>query len=212
MIEVSDNGVGLSAEALSGVFEMFTQANARDIRAQSGLGIGLTLVRRMVEMYGGSVDAHSDGPGRGSRFRVTLPVVAQPGLSAEPAPATDCDPYTRRVLVVDDNRDAADTLATLLELDGADVQVAYDGAAALELIEQFRPRAAVLDLGMPGMSGLDVARCIRERREPDDCALIALTGWGQDSDRRLTRDAGFMHHLTKPVDIAEMQAVLASLR
>lgn len=113
--------------------------------------------------------------------------------------------------MVDDNRDAADSLATLLGMAGAEVAVAYDGARALELVETFQPRAAVLDLGMPGMSGLDVARRIRERHADSECALIALTGWGQAADRQMTRDAGFCHHLTKPVDFDEMRSVLAEL-
>jgi signal transduction histidine kinase len=211
VVTVSDNGSGLSEEALSGVFDMFTQADSRDIRGQHGLGIGLALVRSLVQMHGGSVSARSDGPDRGSQFCLRLPL-ATPGI--RPLAEILAGPPARidhRILVVDDNRDAADSLATLLQMVGANVEVAYDGPEALRLIEAFHPRVAVLDLGMPGMSGLDVARRIRQRQGKDACTLIALTGWGQDSDRQLTRDAGFNHHLTKPVDFGEMQAVLTAL-
>jgi signal transduction histidine kinase/CheY-like chemotaxis protein len=213
VVTVSDNGMGLSEDLLPGVFDMFSQADGRDIRAQHGLGIGLALVRNLVEMHGGQVSAHSEGPGRGSQFEVRLPLAPAPRARAggDAGDAVE-EQIAQRILVVDDNRDAADSLATLLGLAGADVEVAYDGAEALEKVETFQPEVAVLDLGMPGMSGLDVARRIRDRPDADDCTLIALTGWGQDSDRALTRDAGFAHHLTKPVDFDEMRAVLSSLR
>jgi signal transduction histidine kinase len=210
VIAVTDNGMGLTPSALEGVFDMFSQADGRDSRAQHGLGIGLALVRNLVEMHGGSVDAFSEGPGKGSRFEVRLPVV-QAGRTVEEQRAGEAAAIHHRILVVDDNRDAADSLALLLGLAGADVEVAYDGAQALRLIDDFQPRIAVLDLGMPGMSGLDVARRIRERHGDGNCTLIALTGWGQESDRQLTREAGFAHHLTKPVDFGEMQAVLATV-
>jgi DNA-binding response OmpR family regulator len=137
--------------------------------------------------------------------------VVQAGRTVEEQRAGEAAAIHHRILVVDDNRDAADSLALLLGLAGADVEVAYDGAQALRLIDDFQPRIAVLDLGMPGMSGLDVARRIRERHGDGNCTLIALTGWGQESDRQLTREAGFAHHLTKPVDFGEMQAVLATV-
>jgi signal transduction histidine kinase len=210
LIAVTDNGVGLTPGAIEGVFDMFSQADGRDSRAQHGLGIGLALVRNLVEMHGGSVDAHSEGPGKGSRFEVRLPLVDASRAAVEQHDAGAAE-IRHRILVVDDNRDAADSLALLLGLAGADVEVAYDGPQALRLVADFHPRIAVLDLGMPGMSGLDVARRIRERHGERDCTLIALTGWGQESDRQLTREAGFAHHLTKPVDFGEMQAVLATV-
>lgn len=210
VVTVADNGTGLSAEALAGVFDMFSQADSRDIRAQHGLGIGLALVRTLVELHGGRASARSDGPGLGSAFEIRLPL-ATPSLERPAAAAAATTYLPHRILVVDDNRDAADSLATLLGLVGAEVQVAYDGAQALRLVESFHPRIAVLDLGMPGISGLDLARRIRRQRELDDCALVALTGWGQDADRQMTAAAGFSHHLTKPVDFVEMQAVLATL-
>jgi CheY-like chemotaxis protein len=207
VLRVHDNGSGLSEEALVGVFDMFTQADASDTRAQHGLGIGLALVRNLVEMHGGVVNAYSDGPGLGSTFEVRLPLLDTARLH-HPARAPQTVPaLTRRVLVVDDNRDAADTLAHLLRQAGAPVQVAYNGPVALNLVESFAPDVVVLDLGMPGMSGLDVARQIRKRPEPQP-VLVALTGWGQSQDRELTRVAGFDHHLTKPVDFAELQALL----
>ena len=212
VITVTDDGMGLTPDALLGVFDMFSQADGRDIRAQHGLGIGLALVRSLVEMHGGAVAAHSEGPGRGSRFEVRLPLVAAPSVQATPADVHEPGAIPHRILVVDDNRDAADSLAILLGLVGAEVEVAYDGPQALQVVDAFRPRVAVLDIGMPGMSGLDVARRIREQFDADDCTLIALTGWGQESDRELTRDAGFAHHLTKPVNFDEMQAVLATVQ
>jgi CheY-like chemotaxis protein len=189
---------------------MFTQADAGDTRAQHGLGIGLALVRNLVDLHGGAVSASSDGPGLGSRFEVRLPLVpharqARPAVEVAPP-----RPIDRRILVVDDNRDAADTLAHLLREAGAHVEIAYNGRDALDRAESFAPDIAVLDLGMPGMSGLDVARRLRAR--PDNrCTLVALTGWGQSADREMTRQAGFRHHLTKPVDFSEMHALLASL-
>jgi signal transduction histidine kinase len=210
IIRVSDNGMGMAPDRVEGVFDMFSQGDSRDIRAQKGLGIGLALVRNLVEMHGGGVSARSDGPGKGSEFEVRLPLAPAPGLS-ETGTDTDTQPIAHRILVVDDNRDAADSLAALLGLVGAQVAVAYDGAQALHLAESFNPRVAVLDLGMPGMSGLDLARRLRERDRDGDCTLIALTGWGQASDRELTRAAGFSHHLTKPVDFDAMQALLGSI-
>jgi signal transduction histidine kinase/CheY-like chemotaxis protein len=208
VLAVSDNGSGISQDALEGVFDMFTQADASDTRAKHGLGIGLALVRNLVEMHGGVVGAQSEGPGLGSRFEVRLPLVSGGRHAGADATSPLQLPISRKVLVVDDNRDAADTLMHLLEQVGARVQVAYDGPGAISLVESFAPEVVVLDLGMPGMSGLDVARQIRKRPEPAPM-LIALTGWGQSADRELTRDAGFRHHLTKPVNFAELHALLA---
>jgi signal transduction histidine kinase len=208
-VRVSDTGIGIDATELPTIFEMFSQAHARDARAQTGLGIGLTLARSLVEMHGGSIQAASEGPGRGSEFVVRLPVSAARSTTSIPAaePASGIG-HLRRVLVVDDNRDAADTLGAMLQMIGVDARVAYDGKAALEAVEGFRPAVVVLDLGMPGMDGYAVARAIRERAHLNDVRLVALTGWGQERDRALTRQAGFDHHLIKPVDIDAMQAVL----
>ena len=210
VITVSDDGMGMAADRVAGVFDMFSQVDSRDIRAQEGLGIGLALVRNLVEMHGGGVSARSEGPGKGSEFEVRLPLLRSPQLQHDAVPASK-QPIHQRILVVDDNRDAADSLAALLGLAGATVEVAYDGPQALQVAERFRPKVAVLDLGMPGMNGLDLARRLREGDTDDECTLIALTGWGQASDRELTRSAGFSHHLTKPVDFDAMQSLLASL-
>jgi signal transduction histidine kinase/CheY-like chemotaxis protein len=210
VLTVSDNGSGLSAEALSGVFDMFAQADASDTRAQHGLGIGLALVRNLMEMHGGVASAHSEGPGLGSQFEIRLPLIPPARLVHPVAAPSESRKLSARVLVVDDNRDAADTLSRLLVQSGAAVQVAYNGPDALNLVESFLPDVVVLDLGMPGMSGLDVARQIRKRPGTPP-VLVALTGWGQSADRELTRDAGFRHHLTKPVDFAELHALLAAI-
>ena len=208
VLSVSDDGSGMTEDALAGAFDMFTQADASDTRAQHGLGIGLALVRNLMEMHGGVVTATSDGPGLGSRFEIRLPLIPSARMERPaifPLPSARIE---RRILVVDDNRDAADTLARLLGEVGATVRVAYNGPDALELVEDFKPDVAVLDLGMPGMSGLDVARRIR-KRPGNRCELIALTGWGQSADRELTRAAGVRHHLTKPVDFTELHALLS---
>ena len=210
VLSVNDNGSGLSEEALAGVFDMFTQADASDTRAQHGLGIGLALVRNLVEMHGGVVAARSQGPGYGSTFEVRLPLLPSARLSGTSTAPLSTKSIAQRILVVDDNRDAADTLARLLEQAGATVKVAYNGPDALNLVEEFGPAVVILDLGMPGMSGLDVARQVR-KRPGETPMLVALTGWGQSADRELTRVAGFRHHLTKPVDFAEMQSLLAAM-
>ena len=211
-VRVSDTGIGIAAAELPTIFEMFSQAHARDTRAQTGLGIGLTLARSLVEMHGGSIQAASEGPGRGSEFVVRLPLSAASSTEAirasEPASAIG---NLRRVLVVDDNRDAADTLSAMLQMIGVDARVAYDGKTALEAVDGFRPAVVVLDLGMPGMDGYAVARAIRERADLGDVRLVALTGWGQERDRASTRQAGFDYHLIKPVDLDAMQAVLERL-
>ena len=210
VLTVCDNGSGLTQDALTGVFDMFTQADASDTRAQHGLGIGLALVRNLIEMHGGVVSAHSEGPGRGSCFEVRMPLISSGGTPRPADAPVELGPIEGRILVVDDNRDAADTLARLLQQVGADVQVAYNGADALRLVGEFTPRVVVLDLGMAGMSGLDVARQIR-RSLADPPVLVALTGWGQSADRELTRAAGFQHHLTKPTEFAQMHRLLSKL-
>jgi signal transduction histidine kinase len=213
IVTITDTGVGIAPESLTRVFEMFAQVDARDGRARGGLGIGLSLVKRLVEMHGGTVTATSEGRGKGSTFVVRLALDRDAKAAATPAAAAAPRLRKRpRILVVDDNRDAADTLAELLLVIGADVRVEYDGASALEAIGAFRPRVVMLDLGMPGMDGFEVARRIRSQPASAHTTLIALTGWGQARDRERTHQAGFEHHLVKPVDIQAMQAVLASLR
>jgi signal transduction histidine kinase/CheY-like chemotaxis protein len=212
VVTVSDTGKGIAPEALPRVFDMFVQANSGDSRAQSGLGIGLTLVRSLVEMHGGSVDAHSAGPGRGSKFVVRLPLSAASPVHAEASALPEqALPGMPRVLVVDDNRDAADSLGALLQVFGADVRVVYDGPAALSIFGEFHPAAVFLDIGMPGMDGYAVAARLRERAGADAVVLVALTGWGQEQDRRRTQAVGFDHHLVKPADMGALQALMDGL-
>jgi CheY-like chemotaxis protein len=209
-VTITDTGVGIPAEALPNVFDMFAQVDALDRRAEQGLGIGLTLAKRLVDMHEGTIAASSEGAGCGSCFEVRLPILAR-GAAAAAAEAQSTTRLGRgtRVLVVDDNQDAADTLTTLLRMLEADVRVVYDGKSALELLDTFRPGIVVLDLGMPIMDGYTVARHIRERPDGAAIKLVALSGWGQAQDRERTAAAGFDRHLVKPVGFDEVQAVLA---
>jgi PAS domain S-box-containing protein len=211
VISVRDTGAGIPREMLPSVFELFTQIDRHADRAQGGLGIGLTLVKSLVEMHGGTVQANSAGLGQGSEFVVRLPLVSdkRPAeLSGTPEISTSLL-KPRRVLVVDDNRDAAESMGILLKLLGADVHVAYSGAEALEALPTYRPEVVLLDIGMPGMDGHEVARRIRQQPEFQKVTLIALTGWGQDEDRRRSQTAGFDYHLIKPADVDALQALLA---
>jgi signal transduction histidine kinase len=212
VVTVTDTGVGIPAAALPKVFDMFVQADARDSRAQTGLGIGLTLARSLAEMHGGSVTARSAGAGMGSEFVVRLPVAKGNAAGAQrKAAAVEELRGLPRVLVVDDNRDSADSLGALLQVLGAEVRIAHDGATALAALSAFHPVAIFLDLGMPGMNGYEVASHIRARPDVRGTMLIALTGWGQEKDRLQTAAAGFNHHLVKPADVGALQAVLAAL-
>jgi PAS domain S-box-containing protein len=199
VIAVSDDGMGFPPELARSLFEAFAQWAPAE-HAAAGLGIGLSLVRGIVELHGGTVSAASEGPGKGSRFEVRLPlsVAAQPAAARASATPPIASPGVR-VLVADDNRDAADTLCRILALYGYEVRSVYDGAAALDVCESFQPHAAVLDIGMPGRTGYEVARELRARRGAG-LRLIALTGWGTEGDVQRARDAGFDHHLTKPAD------------
>jgi two-component system CheB/CheR fusion protein len=209
VISVRDTGIGIPADQLAHLFEMFYQVDRSLERSTSGLGIGLTLVQRLVEMHGGRIEARSAGPGQGSEFIVHLPAAAEPPETAVPRPAAaPQEMITRRILVVDDNRDSAESLALLLELGGHEVQTASDGVEALEVAERFRPDVALLDLGMPRLNGYEAARRIRQQPWGRSMVLIAQTGWGQEDDRRRTREAGFDAHLTKPVDTAALLELL----
>ena len=212
-ISVRDTGVGIPADMLHRVFDMFTQVAQSLERSQGGLGIGLTLVKRLIEMHGGTVEARSAGRGKGSEFIVRLPEHAGANLPPRIAVLPEDPPVAsaRRVLVADDNRDAADSLAFMLRAAGHEVRIAYDGQQALDLSQSFRPSLALIDIGMPRMNGYDCARRLREQAHGRDMTLIALTGWGQDRDRRRTTEAGFDCHLTKPVDIDTVTAALASV-
>ena len=217
VVRVTDNGIGIPDEQMPHIFEMFGQVETALDRSQEGLGIGLSLARGFVEMHGGQIGARSEGIGKGSVFTVRLPL-ARPAHDAGvgEAPNADVLPHPpvagrRRVLIADDLRDSADSLALLLETMGHEVHVAYDGEEAFQAIEDLRPEVALLDLGMPKMSGYDVCRRIREMPWGRQVTLIAQSGWGQDEDRRRTRDAGFDHHIVKPIDPAALDALLRSL-
>jgi CheY-like chemotaxis protein len=212
VVRVRDTGIGIPAPLLPRVFEMFTQDHVAAARAPGGLGIGLTLVRSLVEMHGGTVAAASDGPGLGSVLTVRLPVFARPpqGDEAGALPAAPPLKALPRVLVVDDNRDAADSLGALLEIIGAYVAVAHDGKSALELVESHRPDVVFLDIGMPQMDGYEVARHLRRLPWSAPMKLVALTGWGQEKDRLESEAAGFDQHLVKPADLQALRTILSS--
>lgn len=204
---VKDSGIGIAPSDLSSIFDMFTQLDTSDHRGQGGLGVGLTLVKSLVELHDGRVDAFSAGHGEGSEFVVTLPL-----LFDTPARAEECADLSefpdRRILIVDDSQDAAETLGELLEALGATVSVALDGYAALDRIERFAPDTVVLDLGMPDMDGFEVARRIRQLPRHASTTLIALTGLSQQQDRNRSRAAGFDHHLVKPANVDALRDLL----
>ena len=199
-------------EMLPRIFDLFVQAERRLDRSVGGLGVGLTLVQKLVEMHGGTVEARSPGPGKGSEFIVRLPCVP---ARAVPAPGWAAD-YRRekrvplRVLIADDNPEAADALGMLLEMDGDEVRVAYDGLSVLREAEAFRPNVVLLDIGMPGLDGHEVARRLRASESTKDFRLIAISGWGTPEDRKLSYDAGFDHHLVKPFDLGALDSLLRS--
>ncbi len=212
-ISVRDTGMGIPADKLPLVFDLFMQVDRRTHRVQGGLGIGLTLVKSLVEMHNGTIEARSDGPGQGSEFIVRLPLSVVAGVVGQANAGGNGSAVLshRRVLVVDDNRDAADSLAMLLELLGAEVRVVYCGEDALTLLESYRPAVVLLDIGMPGMDGYEVARQIRNGTQVPEVTLIALTGWGQEADRNRSQRAGFDHHLIKPADVHALETLLASI-
>ncbi len=211
VVRVRDNGLGIDPSMLTRIFDMFTQAGGSGAHSQGGLGIGLTLVRRLVELHGGCVEAHSDGIGRGSEFVVRLPVSPVDAANDPQVKDAPGEPQQkRRILVVDDNRDAADSLCMLLKARGHEVRVAYDGLEAVGAAVAFRPDVVLLDIGLPKLSGNEAARRIREARG-DEVLLIAVTGWGQEEDRRRALESGFDHHLTKPVDPAEITRIIDAI-
>lgn len=201
VVTVKDSGIGIPAGKLSGVFELFAQVQEALGRSQGGLGIGLSLVKRLVELHDGSIEVRSEGTGRGSEFLVRLPIVdAQPGASGTEADAQEVFASGLRILIVDDNRDAASSLATMMQLMGNETCTAYEGDEAVRVADEFRPDVILLDIGLPKLSGYEVCRCIRRQSWGGRTVIIALTGWGQDDDKRKAKDAGFDHHLVKPVD------------
>jgi signal transduction histidine kinase len=212
---VRDTGIGLEPEMCTKIFDVFVQAEPAKERAQGGLGIGLALVKALVELHGGAVDVHSDGRDKGCQFTVTLPrsIVVEP--HEEPCKPPDAEALrgpARRILIADDNQDAAEALGMLLQISNHDVHVAGDGAAALELAERVRPDVAVLDIGMPGLTGYEVAEQIRAKAWGRAMILIAVTGWGQKSDKEKAQRAGFDHHLTKPMDPTELEKLFTVSR
>jgi len=212
-VAVQDDGVGIPAFALPNIFDMFSQVDRSIERSTGGLGIGLALVKGLVEMHGGTVEAASPGQGKGSTFTVRLHVVKDraepPGTLAQECP--DSAGSKRRILVVDDNRDSAASLAVMLKLLGNEVRTAHDGFAAIELAEQFRPQVVLMDIGMPKLNGYEATRRICEQPWGRDMAVIALTGWGQEEDRARSKEAGCAGHLVKPVKLPDLETLLAAL-
>jgi CheY-like chemotaxis protein len=210
---VKDTGIGIAAHQLPRLFEMFSQLNQSLERSQGGLGIGLTLVKRLVEMHGGKIEAKSDGPGHGSEFIVRLPVAVEASVPQLGGTKTECVVNTSlRILIVDDNRDGADSLAMMLQIMGNDTRTAYDGDAAVASALEFRPDVILLDIGLPKQNGYEACRRIRQQPGGKELVIIAQTGWGQEEDRKRTREAGFDHHMVKPVDPSSLMKLLAELQ
>jgi len=209
-VTVTDNGVGIPPENLTSIFEMFAQSKPANADQVGGLGIGLTLARQIVELHDGSIEAASDGVGQGSRFIVRLPAAkvatAETGV---PTPVEPHKPAARRILVVDDNEDSASSMALLLKFNGNDTAIAFSGPEALQKVEEFRPEAVLLDIGLPGMDGYEVCRAIRALPYGPNMKIVAVTGWGQDDDRQRTHEAGFDAHLVKPVDFTVLLETLS---
>ena len=212
VVSVTDNGIGIPTHMLPHVFEMFTQVDGDLGRSRGGLGIGLSIVQRLIQMHGGSVEARSDGPGRGSEFIVRLPVALSLTLNKLADEGNSVRPTARlRILVADDNLDAAESLAMLLTLEGNETRTAHDGLEALDVAAAFRPDVMLLDIGMPKLNGYDVCRRIRQQAWGKNIVVIALTGWGQEEDKRRSLAAGVDAHLVKPVDFAALQKLLTGV-
>lgn len=215
-VRVRDTGIGIAHEMLPRVFDLFTQADSSLDRAQGGLGVGLTLVRRLVELHGGTVEAHSAGTGQGTEMVVRLPLLPGPPEEAPdspaPRPSQAGAAETLRILIVDDNEDTAESLAVLMEMAGHEVRTAFEGFSALEEARTFRPGVVLLDIGLPNLDGYEVARRLCQESGKDRMLLLAMTGYGQEEDRRRSREAGFDHHLVKPVDLDKLRGLLDSWR
>jgi CheY-like chemotaxis protein/anti-sigma regulatory factor (Ser/Thr protein kinase) len=210
VVSVKDAGVGIPVDQLARVFDMFAQVDHSLQKSQGGLGIGLCLVKRIVELHGGRVEARSQGPGTGSEFIVWLPVVVESSASHGDAERPNEAKTAHRILIVDDSRDIAESLATMLRMLGNETCTAYDGEAALAAAQDFRPDVVMLDIGLPNMDGYEACRRIRELGPGREMVIIAQTGWGQEAALQRTHDAGFDHHLVKPVDPRALMQLLRS--
>src|SRR5580700_5117972 len=213
VVQFKDSGVGIPSNRLNSIFEMFTQVERNLESTQGGLGIGLSLVKRLVEMQGGSVAAFSEGPGRGSEFVIRLPVAHhKAGVEPKIQPAADPDPVLprRRVLIVDDDNDSAASLAMLLQVSGQETHTAHDGLEALKAAERLRPDVILLDVGLPKLNGYEVCRQLRQQQWGKRVVIVAVTGWGQDEDREKSMEAGFDAHMVKPPDYAALMRLLAA--
>ena len=214
VISVKDTGIGIPADMLPKVFEMFIQGDRSLEKSRGGLGVGLSIVKQLVEMHGGRVEAHSEGPGRGSEFIIRLPIVPAPTQAQPPKSERElpmAKPTRHRILVVDDNVDAAKTMSMMLKIMGNEIRTAHDGQQGIETAEEFRPDMILLDIGMPKLNGYDTCRRIREQPWGGSIFIVALTGWGQEDDKRRSREAGFDYHLVKPVEPAALESLLANL-
>jgi CheY-like chemotaxis protein len=208
VVSIVDNGIGIAPEMVARIFEPYQQATQSKDRATGGLGLGLTVCKRLMEMHGGSVEADSAGPGKGARFVARLALANSPAAGPPRETSAPERGTSLRVLVVDDNRDAAESLARLIQMSGHEVRTLADGAAAVANATSFRPNVVLLDIGMPGMNGYEVARRLRELPDADSMYVIAMTGYGSDADRSRSAESGFDEHLVKPVDFAALDALL----
>jgi CheY-like chemotaxis protein len=214
LIRVRDNGIGIAPESLGGLFEKFSQVRSTQDRTGGGLGIGLALSKGLVHMHGGTISASSPGVGRGSEFLIRLPIAAvqdPPAVDVIRA-ATAVPVGGLKVLVADDNEDAVESAAMILSLNGNDVKLASDGLEAVEAADRYRPDVVLLDIGMPKLNGFEACRRIRSEPWGRDMLVVAVTGWGQEEDRRRTAEAGFDAHFTKPVDFASVMALIGQRR
>ena len=213
VIEVRDTGVGIEAQLLPRIFDMFVQGDRSLDRSEGGMGIGLTLARQLIELHQGRIEGHSEGPGKGAVFTVSLPCINPVAGSGAPAAVSKAAPIrARRVLVVDDNADAAESLAMLLQISGHETKVVTDAAKVVSVSAEFMPQVAVLDIGLPGINGYELARQLRQQTDHAEVVLIALTGYGQNQDRKRASEAGFDYHFVKPVDPDELEAAIGAGR
>jgi len=214
-VRVKDTGVGIPPEMLSKIFEMFAQVDQTLEKSQSGLGIGLTLARRLIEMHGGKIEAHSDGPGQGSEFIVYL-AAALSVVPQNPRTINENDaayaPNQCRILIADDNEDSVMSMALLLASMGNEVRTVNDGLEAVHVAAEFEPDVIILDIGMPKLNGYEACRRVREQPFGERIVMIALSGWGQDEDKRRSQDAGFNYHFVKPVDPSKLESLLSQLK